>query len=189
MSARKRNNTGRTHGSAPTKNMETTNSKKRPTGMTVFLVLSFLNACWNILRSLVMYFSTPMMAKMVENGEFDDAMEPFVAAFGEEMRQAMMESMTLLTSINPRYYLFTLVLFIGSLVGVLRMFKWDKRGLHIYAISQILMLINASVYVYPLQHPSPFTYDLLITAMFILMYYLYFKRKELFDNQQGSLQA
>ena len=169
--------------------MKTTNQKIRPTGMTIFLVLSFINACWNILRSIVMYISTPMMAKMVENGEFEDAMEPFVAAFGEEMRQAMMETTTLLTSINPNYYLFTLVLFIGSLIGVLKMFKWDKRGLHIYAISQILILINASVYVYPLQHPSPFTYDLLITVMFILMYYLYFKRKEQFDNQQGSLQA
>lgn len=168
--------------------METTDPKKRPTGMTVFLVLSFINACWNILRSVIMYFTTPMMAKMMENGDFEDAMEPFIASFGEEMRQSMMESMTLLTSINPTYYLFLLVLFIASLIGVLRMFKWDKRGFHIYSIAQILMLINASVYVYPLQHPSPFTYDLLITVMFILMYYLYFKRKEQTENQQGSLQ-
>ena len=152
--------------------------------MTIFLVLSFINACWNIMRSIIMYISTPMMAKMVENGEFEDAMEPFVATFGEDMRQALMDSMTLLTSINPRYYLFLLVLFIASLVGVLKMFKWDKRGFHIYSIAQILMLINASVYFYPLQHPSPFTYDLLLTVMFILMYYLYFKRKEQIENPQ-----
>lgn len=164
--------------------METTEQKIRPTGMAIFLVLSFINACWNILRSFIMYVSTPMMAKMMENGDFEDAMEPFVATFGEEMRQAMMESMNLLTSINPNYYLILIVLFIGSLIGVLKMFKWDKRGFHIYSISQILMLINASVYVYPLQHPSPFTYDLLITLMFILMYYLYFKRKEQFENMQ-----
>ena len=166
--------------------METTDTKKRPTGMTIFLVLSFINACWNILRSVIMYFSTPMMAKMMENGEFEDAMEPFITAFGEEMRESMMASMNLLTSINPNYYLFLVVLFIGSLIGVLKMFKWDKIGFHVYAISQILMLINASVYVYPLQKPSPFTYDLLLTVMFILMYYLYFKRKEQFENQQSS---
>ena len=127
-----------------------------------------------------------MMAKMVENGEFENAMEPFVATFGEEMRQAMIENMARLSSINPRYYLFLLVLFIASLVGVLKMFKWDKRGFHIYSIAQILMLINASVYLYPLQHPSPFTYDLLLTVMFILMYYLYFKRKEQFENMQPN---
>lgn len=166
--------------------METTDTKKRPTGMTIFLVLSFINACWNILRSVIMYFSTPMMAKMMENGEFEDAMEPFITAFGEEMRESMMASMNLLTSINPNYYLFLVVLFIGSLIGVLRMFKWDKRGFHIYSISQILMLIVASVYVYPLQHPSPFTYDLLLTAMFILMYYLYFKRMEQGSDLQST---
>ena len=166
--------------------METTDTKKRPTGMTIFLVLSFINACWNILRSAIMYFSTPMMAKMMENGEFEDAMEPFITAFGEEMRESMMASMNLLTSINPNYYLFLVVLFIGSLIGVLRMFKWDKRGFHIYSISQILMLIVASVYVYPLQHPSPFTYDLLLTAMFILMYYLYFKRMEQGSDLQST---
>jgi hypothetical protein len=160
--------------------METTQQpQKRPTGMTILLVLSFINACWNILRSIIMYFTTPMIAKMVENGEFEDAMEPFVATFGEEMRQSMMESMTLLSSIDPKYYLILLALFIGSLVGVIRMFKGDKRGFHIYAISQILMLINASVFVYPLQKPSPFTYDLLLTLMFIVVYYLFFKRMEM----------
>lgn len=173
---------------SPQQNMET-EQKKRPTGMTVFLVLSFINACWNIMRSIIMYITTPVMSKMMENGDLEDAMEPFVATFGEEMRQAMMDSLTLLSSITPRYYLFSLVLFIMSLVGVLRMFKWNKAGFHIYAIAQILMLINASVYVYPLQNPSPFTYDLLLTVMFILMYYLYFKRKEQFDNQQGNLQV
>ncbi len=154
--------------------------------MTILLVLSFINACWNILRSIIMYFSTPMIAKMMENGEFEDAMEPFVTTFGEEMRQSMMDSMTLLSSIDPKYYLFLLVLFIGSLVGVLRMFKGDKRGLHIYAISQILMLINASVFVYPLQKPSPFTYDLLLTLMFIVVYYLFFKRMEMSNDLPQS---
>jgi hypothetical protein len=166
--------------------MEPTEQKKRPTGMTILLVLSFINACWNILRSIIMYFSTPMIAKMMENGEFEDAMEPFVTTFGEEMRQSMMDSMTLLSSIDPKYYLFLLVLFIGSLVGVLRMFKGDKRGLHIYAISQILMLINASVFVYPLQKPSPFTYDLLLTLMFIVVYYLFFKRMEMSNDLPQS---
>ena len=150
--------------------------------MTILLVLSFINACWNILRSVIMYFTTPMMVKMQQDGQLEDAMEPFMANFNEEMRQSMMETLNLLTSINPNYYLFLLLLFIGSLVGVVWMFKSDKRGFHVYSISQILMLIAASVYVYPLQKPSPFTYDLLLTMMFILVYYLYFKRKEQLSN-------
>ena len=162
----------------------TTTQPKRPLGMTILLVLSFINACWNILRSFVMYVSTPMVAKMMENGEFENAMEPFVATLGEEMRQAMTESMTVLASINPRYYLILMVLFVASLFGVLRMFKWDKRGFHTYSIAQILMLIASSVYVYPLSPQSGFISDLLLTAIFILWYYLFFKRKELSENTQ-----
>ena len=166
--------------------MEPTDPKKRPTGITILLVLSFINACWNILRSVIMYFTTPMMVKMMQDGQLEETMEPFVANFNEEMRQSMMDAINLLTNINPNYYLFLLVLFIGSLVGVVWMFKGDKRGFHVYAISQILMLIDASVYVYPLQKPSPFASDLLLTLMFILVYYLYFKRMEQGSNLQST---
>ena len=89
--------------------------------------------------------------------------------------------------VNPRYYLFLLVLFIASLVGVLKMFKWDKRGFHIYSIAQILMLINASVYLYPKQPQSNFASELLLTLIFILLYYLYFKRMETSENLPQNL--
>ena len=77
-----------------------------------------------------------------------------------------------------------IVLFIASLIGVILMFKGDKRGFHIYSIAQICMLINSSVFVYPLQKPSPFFSDLMLTALFILLYYLYFKRQEMMANMQ-----
>lgn len=158
--------------------------QNRPTGMTILLVLSFINACWNIMKSIVMYFTTPQMATMLDNGEFEEMMEPF-SAMGEDFLQAMTNSVTVLTQINPNYYLILLVLFIASLIDVLKMFKGDKRGFHIYSIAQILMLIDASVFVYPLQKPSPFTSDLLLTAIFILLYYLYFKRTEMSQNPQN----
>ena len=159
----------------------TTQPPKRPTGITILLVLSFINACWNILRSLIMYFTTPQLSKMLDNGQFEEMMQPF-SAMGEEFTKAMTDSVTVLSQINPYYYLILIVLFVGSLIGVIKMFKSEKRGFHIYAIAQILMLINASVFVYPLQKPSPFTTDLLLTAIFILLYYLYFKRMGI-DNK------
>ena len=149
--------------------------------MTILLVLSFINACWNILRSVILYFTTPRMAEMYENGELDKMMEPF-SAMGEEFTKAMNDSMHIFTQINPNYYLILLVLFIASLIGVLKMFKGDKRGFHIYSIAQICMLIDHSVFVYPLQKPSPFTSDLIITILFILLYYLYFKRMQMVDT-------
>lgn len=151
--------------------------------MTILLVLSFINACWNILRSVILYFTTPRMAEMYENGELDKMMEPF-SAMGEEFTKTMNDSMHIFTQINPNYYLILLVLFIASLIGVLKMFKGDKRGFHIYSIAQICMLIDHSVFVYPLQKPSPFTSDLIITILFILLYYLYFKRMQMVDTTQ-----
>ncbi len=153
--------------------------------MTILLVLSFINACWNILRSIIMYFTTPLMSEMLNNGQFEEMMEPF-SSMGEEFTKAMNDSMTVLTQINTNYYLILLVLFIASLVGVIKMFRGDKRGLHIYAIAQILMLIDASVFVYPLQKPSPFFSDLLLTVIFILIYYLYFKRMNLTQDNQNQ---
>ena len=163
--------------------METIEQKKRPTGMTILLVLSFINACWNILRSVVMYFTTPTMSKMYENGQFEEMMQPF-SSMGEDFTKAMDESMHILTQINPNYYLILLALFVASMVGVIKMFKGDKRGFHIYSIAQISMLIAHSVFVYPLQKPSPFVSDLLLTAIFILLYYLYFKRSEMPKDPQ-----
>jgi hypothetical protein len=123
------------------------------------------------------------MAEMYENGELEKMMEPF-SAMGEEFTKAMNDAMHIFTQINPNYYLILLVLFIASLIGVLKMFKGDKRGFHIYSIAQICMLIDHSVFVYPLQKPSPFTSDLIITILFILLYYLYFKRMQMVDTTQ-----
>lgn len=152
--------------------------------MTILLVLSFINACWNILRALIMYITTPKMAEMYENGQLEEMMQPF-STMGEEFTKSLNETMHILTQISPSYYLILLVLFVASLVGVIRMFKGDKRGFHIYSIAQICMLIDHSVFVYPLQKPSPFTSDLLLTVLFILMYYLYFKRMEMPQNPQN----
>lgn len=167
--------------------METTTSQppKRPMGMTILLVLSFLNACWNILSSIVMYFFIPKLSTMLENGQFEEMMAPF-ANMNEETAKIMTDGAKMLSQINPNYYLILLLLFIASLVGVIKMFKGDKRGLHIYAIAQICMLIDASAYVYPLQKPSPFISDLLLTSIFILIYRLYFKRMEMPQQEQDT---
>lgn len=162
--------------------METTQPIKRPTGMTILLVLSFINACWNIFRNLIMYFGTPKMAEMIENGQFEETIAPILSGMNEEMKQSMMESMSMFAQINPSYYLILMILFIASLIGVVMMLKCKKRGFHIYAIAQICMLIASSIFVYPKQLNSSLTFDLFFTAIFILLYYLYFKRLEMPSN-------
>ena len=166
--------------------METTaQPPKRPVGMTILLVLSFLNAVLNIFSSIIMFVGTPMIAEMVKTGQLEETMAPFLATANEEMRTAMMDSMTALAGIKPVYYLLMLVLFVVSLAGVVKILRLNKSGLHFYAISQILMLIVASIYKYPLMQPSPFMTDLLLTCMFIAVYYLYFKRMEM-ENMKNT---
>ena len=166
--------------------METSDQKKRPVGMTILLILSLINACWNIFSAMTSFLMFPQVSKMYENGQMEESMGPFYAMMSDEMKQTMMEGMKMATQIDQKYYLFLSILFIGSLLGVIRMFKWSKLGFHVYSISQILMLINASVYLYPLQPQSGFVTDLLMTGIFIFLYYLFFLRKEQNEKQQPS---
>ena len=164
--------------------METQQPQKRPVGMTILLVLSFINACWNILNSLLSLVMVPQMSKMMADGQFEEMLQPF-SFMGEDFAKTMKEGMHVLSQIDPKFYLILIVLFIASLIGVIMMFKGDKRGFHIYSIAQICILIDSSVFVYPLQKPSPFFSDLMLTALFILLYYLYFKRQEMMANMQN----
>ena len=162
----------------------TQQTQKRPVGMTILLVLSLINACWNIFSSSISLIMKPVMSEMLNNGQFDEMMQPF-SAMGGEFSKAMNEGMQVFSQIDSKFYLILLVLFIASLIGVIKMFKGDKRGFHIYSIAQICMLIDNSMFVYPLQKPSPFFSDMMLTAMFILLYYLYFKRMEMAKNMQN----
>ena len=74
-------------------NMETNQPRKRPTGMTILLVLSFINACWNILSSMISYIITPRIGEMMQNGQMEEMMEPFAAMFSEEQQQMVMDGM------------------------------------------------------------------------------------------------
>ena len=162
--------------------METT-PKKRPVGMTILLVLSFINACWNIFSSSISLIMKPGLTEMRNNGQLEEMMKPF-SAMGGDFAKAMNDAMQIFSQIDSKFYLILIVLFIASLIGVIKMFKGDKLGFHIYSIAQICMLIDNSVFVYPLQKPSPFFSDLMLTAIFILLYYLYFKRLEMSQPTQ-----
>ena len=167
--------------------MNEQNTKKRPVSITILLVLSFINACWNIFSASVSFLMLPQVRKMYEDGQMEESMGPFYAMMSDEMKQTMMEGVKMLSQMDPKYFLFLGILFVGSLIGVIQMFKGKKTGLHIYSISQILMLINSSVYLYPHQPQSGFVSDdLLLTLIFILLYYLYFKRMEMLGNPPKS---
>ncbi len=155
-------------------------SPKRPVGMTILLVLSLLNACMQIFSALGMYVTTPMMSEMLENGGLEEAMAPFITIMQLE-GDALDEFWTIIENrltVNPVYYLLIAVCYVGSLVGVLKMFKIQRLGFHIYSIAQMLILIVGVIFVYSKQGQNSFFNEFLTTVMLILLYHLYFKRIE-----------
>ena len=109
------------------------NPVKRPVGMTILLVLSLINAIIQIFSALGMFVTTPVMSQMMADGSLEEAMEPFLSMM--KMSENELESFWLLLqarlSINPIYYLFTALLYVGSLIGVVKMFKLQRTGFHI----------------------------------------------------------
>lgn len=153
--------------------------------MTILLVLSFINAICFIFASLGLYTTIPTMVEIVQNGQIEEFLAPYSTVLNNTQMENMRESLNFMIRIDTKYWLFLAILYIGSLVGVVRMFKGDKIGFHIYSISQILILINSSVYLYHVQPQSGFFSDLMLTAIFILLYYLYFKRMEMSQPTQS----
>ena len=153
---------------------------KRPIGMTILLVLSLINAILQIFSSLGMWVTTPMMSEMLANGELEESMAPFLTLMrmDDEATKAFWEVLENRLTINPIYYLFTALLYVGSLIGVVKMFKLQRTGFHFYSISQMLLLIVAVIYVYSIQGNAGFFNEFLMTVMFILIYHLYLKRIE-----------
>jgi len=158
---------------------------KRPVGMTILLVLSLINAILQIFSSLGMFVTTPVMSQMMANGELEETMAPFLSILqmGEDELDTFWQLIEDRLSINPIYYLFTALLYVGSLIGVIKMFRLQRTGFHIYSISQMLILIVSVIYVYSKLGSVGFFNDFLMTAMFILLYHLYLKR---FENGQTT---
>ncbi|MCR5013587.1 MAG: hypothetical protein K6A28_02310 [Bacteroidales bacterium] len=159
---------------------------KRPLGMTIFLVLSLINAVFQIFSSLFTYLFMPAMKELLETGQLEEQLEVFMPTIDEEMADAVMNNITTQLSVQPVYYLLLGLLFIGSLVGVLKMFKLQRLGFHIYSISQMLILIVQVAFLYSKQAHNPFFNEFLTTLMFILFYHLCFKRIEFMENANGS---
>lgn len=153
---------------------------RRPVGMTILLILSLANACLQIFSNLGMYITVPTMSQMLADGELAEGMGPVLSLMrmSDEEIKAFWEILEARLSISPTYYLLTALLYVGSLVGVLRMFKLQRIGFHIYSISQMLLLIVAVIYIYSTQRNSGFFSEFLTTVMIILLYHLYLKRIE-----------
>ena len=148
---------------------------KRPEMLTVLCILSFINAVYN---GIVNFFSFAFydffqsMFDQMSKGE--GVFEEMAEQMGDSW-EMMVQASSLAFSIGRGYYLFEMLLFIASFVGVLMMWKLQKKGFHVYAISQILMLIVTSVFVTS-KIGGGFPFGAIFwTALFVIMYFQHYK--------------
>ncbi|RLD38512.1 MAG: hypothetical protein DRI74_03660 [Bacteroidetes bacterium] len=73
------------------------------------------------------------------------------------------------------FFILTSLAYAVSLYGIYKMWNLQKDGLHYYAISQLVILILPLIFVSP---QMPVFSSLLLTTLFILLYYRGFKMIE-----------
>ncbi len=113
---------------------------QRPTALTIACVFSFINAGWQILMNIISFLFYNVMQNLGQDEDYLEMMEKFVPdidEFGAVMQQQL--------SISRVSYLLFALLFAGSFIGVCYMWKLQKKGFHIYTISQILILIATTL--------------------------------------------
>ena len=156
-------------------NIEQEEPKKRPEMLTVLCILSFINAVWNGLSNLISFVFYDMFQSVFNQmSEGEGMFEDMAEQMGDSW-EMMVEASAMAFSISRGYYFFEMVLYIASFVGVMMMWKLQKRGFHVYTIAQILMLITTSVFVTAkIGGGFPFG-PVFWTALFVFMYYSHYK--------------
>ena len=149
---------------------------KRPEMLTVLCILSFINAVYNIIsnfNSFVFYDFFQNMLGQMKNGE--GMFEGMAEQMGDNW-EMMTQASSLAYSIGRGYYLLEMILYVASFIGVLMMWRLQKKGFHVYTIAQFLMLISTSVFVTSkVGGGFPFE-QILWTALFVFMYYSHYKK-------------
>ncbi len=149
---------------------------KRPEMLTVICILSFINAVYNGISNFIsfaFYDKFQNIFEQMRNGEgmFEEMAEQMGDSF-----ETIADASALAFSVGRGYYLIEMLLFIASFIGVLMMWRLQKKGFHVYAISQILMLIVTSIFVVSKIGGGFPVGPILWTVMFVMMYFSHYKK-------------
>ena len=143
---------------------------KRPDGLTVACVLSFISAVWFALGNLITFLSYNVMKSLTTDENYLEMMEKFVPDMDE-----FEATMQVQFAVSRGSYLLQALLYIGSFIGVLYMWRLQKKGFHIYAISQILLLIVTAMFVTSVTGASIWG-SVILTAIWIGIYFIYYRK-------------
>ena len=143
---------------------------QRPTGLTIACVLSFINAGFQIISNLFWFLAYNTMQSLGQDEDYLDLMEKF--SQDNDQIEAAMQSQLAVGRVS---YLLSALLFAASFYGVLQMWKLQKKGFHIYAIAQILLLIVEAVFVTSVTGAS-IVGPVVLTAIWIGIYFMFYRK-------------
>lgn len=143
---------------------------QRPSGLTIACVLSFISAGFQIVSNLFTFLTYNLMQSLGQDEDYLELMEKFVPDIDEF--ETTMQAQFAISRVS---YLVQALLFVGSFIGVYYMWKLQKKGFHIYAISQILILIATAIFVTSVTGASIWG-GVILTAIWIGIYFMFYKR-------------
>lgn len=134
---------------------------KRPEGLTLICVLSFLGGGLSFFSNISIYALYSQLITAIEEDQV------------VKIPNVDMDMVLDLLQVSGRsYYLIVALVYLVSLYGVYLMWYLRKTGIHYYAVAQIVLLIlplifiDADISVFP---------GLIITALFLFLYSRYLK--------------
>lgn len=148
----------------------TNNSQQiqRPQLLTVVAVLSFIGSGLSLFSNLL----TILFYDTVVNINIEELKEIYPAMFADP---AFQNTLSVIAEAGQSFFAFSTLAYAGSLYGVYKMWHLQKQGLHYYAISQIVILLLPLVFI---STEMPVLPSVLLTTLFILLYFRAFKMME-----------
>ncbi len=133
----------------------------RPDGLTFIAILSFIGSGLSFFSNFVIFLIYNAIPELAESDDF-------VQFPGMDV-ETMLD---FLQSGGRSFFLLSSIFNLGSLVGVMLMWKLQKKGIHFYAISQIVLLLLPLIFIDP---KLSVLSGLIISATFIWLYSRYLK--------------
>jgi len=140
--------------------------KRRPVFLTVLCILTFIGSGINVLS----YTAWALMG---------DSMASMQMPFQMEQAQEMISRMT---EVAAWKYGIIVLLYLGSIFGAVMMLFMKKLGFHIYAVVQSILLFLPSYFIF--DHVVPDIFSFIITATFIILYGIYYKKMSWSFNEE-----
>jgi len=139
------------------------NVVKRPTGLTVLCVLTFIGSGLSILSYLLCFFTYDMLPNM---------MLLYAESLGGSLGEVYENAAEMFTNTARYAFLLMTIPFLTAIVGAGFMLKMRKLGFHLYVVGQILI---AGFRMLILQWEFDMS-GLLISILFIALYAIYLKK-------------